>query len=458
MSESQNPLTSGPIYKPMMKFMLPVMFATFLQALYGAVDLLVIGRFVSTDPLIIQNATAAVGIGSMIMVLITYIISGLTMGVTVTLGRFIGANKREGATRTVSSAIGIFVIFAIALTMVMELGAPLFAQWMHVPDVNLTVQYLRICSAGLIFITAYNAIGGLFRGIGNSKLPLVFVAIASVVNVILDLLLVCVFHMGVSGVAIATITAQAVSVIMSFVIMRKMELPFDVSFGKLRFYAEETKAILGTGIPLAAQDFLTNISFVVINSVANHLGSDPTAWAAIASGYSVDNKLTTFMMILPVAFLQSMSVFTAQNIGAKKPERIRKGFRYMVYTTLGAGVFLAALCFFGGGMLASIFTNDTQSILYAAQYLKGFAADMLIGCTMLMMLGYFNGTGHSTFVMFQGLFSAFCIRIPVVLVLSKMANVTPVHLGLGCAAASYSSLIICVVFFIICKQRKRIRL
>lgn len=454
MSQNQNPLTSGAIYKPMMKFMLPVMFATFLQALYGAVDLLVIGRFVSTDPVVIQNATAAVGTGSMIMVLITYIISGLTMGVTVTLGKYIGANNKEGATRTVSSAVVIFAIFSIVLTVIMELGAPLFAQWMNVPDVNLTVQYLRICSAGLIFITAYNAISGLFRGIGNSKLPLIFVLIASIVNVILDLVLVCFFDMGVAGVAIATITAQAVSVVLSLIIMKKATLPFEISFKKIRFYAEETKLILGTGIPLAAQDFLTNISFVVINSVANHLGSDPTAWAAIASGYSVDNKLTTFMMILPVAFLQSMSVFTAQNMGAKKPERIRKGFRYMVFTTLGAGVLLSALCFFGGEMLASIFTNDAESIMYAAQYLKGFAADMLVGCLVLMMLGYFNGSGHSTFVMIQGLFSAFCIRIPVVLVLSKMADVTLVHLGLGCAAASYSSLIICTVFYIICRHKE----
>lgn len=455
MSENQNPLTSGPIYKPMMKFMLPVMFATFLQALYGAVDLLVIGRFVSTDPVVIQNATAAVGTGSMIMVLITYIISGLTMGATVTLGKFIGANNRDGATRTVSSAIGIFAIFAIILTVIMELGAPMFAQWMHVPDVNLAVQYLRICSAGLVFITAYNAISGLLRGIGNSKLPLIFVAIASVVNVILDLLLVCVLNIGVSGVAIATITAQAVSVIMSLLIMKKTALPFDVNIKRMRFYAEESKSILSVGIPLAAQDFLTNISFVVINSVANHLGSNPTAWAAIASGYSVDNKLTTFMMILPVAFLQSMSVFTAQNIGAKKPERIQKGFRYMVFTTIGAGIFLAVLCFFGGETLAAIFTKDAESIMYAAQYLKGFAADMLIGCTVLMMLGYFNGSGHSTFVMFQGLFSAFCIRIPTVLLLSKMANVTLIHLGLGCAAASYSSLIICIVFYMVCKQKER---
>lgn len=457
MRDSKNTLTSGSIYLPLIRFMLPVILATFLQALYGAVDLIVIGQFISTDPLVTQNATAAVGTGSMIMVLITYIISGLTMGVTVTLGKCIGANDRAGATRTVGAAIGVFAVFADVLTIIMELGAPLFAKWMNAPDVELTVQYVRICSAGLIFITAYNATSGLFRGIGNSALPLVFVAVASVVNIVLDLLLVCVIPLGVSGVAIATVTAQAVSVLLSLLVMGKTKLPFDVSFKTIRFHKKETGLILGTGVPLALQDFLTNLSFVVINSVANHLGSDPAAWAAIASGYSVDNKLTTFMMILPTAFLQSMSVFTAQNMGARQPERIQKGLRYMTCTALMVGLLLALICFFGGELLASIFINDQASILYAAQYLKGFAADMLVGCTVLMLLGYFNGSGHSKFVMLQGLFSAFCVRIPVVLFLSAQADVTLVHLGLGCAAASYSSLLLCVAFLLFHRRSKTMK-
>lgn len=151
------------------------------------------------------------------------------------------------------------------------------------------------------------------------------------------------------------------------------------------------------------------------------------------------------MMIMPVAFLQSMSVFTAQNIGAGNTERIKTGFRYMMLTAIGVGIALAALCFFGGGALASVFTKDPDSIMYAAQYMKGFAADMLAGCCVLLMLGYFNGSGHSTFVMIQGLFSAFCIRIPAVLLLNRLPGVTLIHLGLGCAAATYSSLIICIV-------------
>ncbi len=452
-TKEKSSLVSGAIFSPMMKFMLPVMAATFLQAMYAAVDLLVIGQFVSTDATITQNATAAVGTGGMIMTLITYVIQGLTTGITVTLGRFIGAKDRTGATKTVGSAICIFAVMAVALTLIMEVGAPYFARWMNAPDAGLTTLYLRICGAGLIFVTAYNGISGLFKGIGNSNLPLVFVGIACVANIALDLILVIVVGLGVAGVAIATITAQAVSVILSLVIISRRQLPFDVGRKSIRFHPGETKSILLAGVPLATQDFLTNFSFVVINSVANHLGSNAAVWSAIASGYSVDNKLTAFMMAIPVAFLQSMSVFTAQNVGAKQPARIKKGLRYMIFTAIGAGVLLSLLCYFGGSAMASVFTSDVQSIYYAAEYLRGYAADALVACLLLMLTGYFNGQGHSTFSMIQGLIGAFCVRIPIILFISKMASATLFQVGFFGAMATYAQLLICICFFFVFKKK-----
>lgn len=453
MDTTRSPLTSGPIFKPLLRFMLPVMLAALLQAMYGAVDLIVIGRFES--PEIVQSATAAVGTGSMIMTLLTYVISGLTMGATVTLGTRIGAQDSEGAGRTVGSAVCIFAVFAIVMTVLLYVCAPLFARLMNAPSVELTVQYLRICALGILFITAYNAVSGLFRGIGNSKLPLVFVAVACVVNIVLDLLTVCVFHMGVAGVALATIAAQAVSVILSLLTIHRIQLPFIFSRKMLRPWKPETGRILVAGIPLALQDFLTNLSFIVINAAANRLGPNAALWPAIAAGYSVDNKLTTFMMIPPVAFLQSMSVFVAQNRGAGRPERIRKGLHFMSASALCAGALLALLCFFGGRAMAGIFTTDADTIAYAAEYLRGFAADMLIGCLLLMMLGYFNGSGHSGFVMVQGLVGAFAVRIPVVLLLAKWDRVRLFHLGLGCAAASYASLLLCLAFYCRLNRKKR---
>ncbi|MCC8079865.1 MAG: cytidylate kinase family protein, partial [Oscillospiraceae bacterium] len=374
-------------------------------------------------------------------------------GITVTLGRFIRANDRGGATRTVGSAICIFAVMAVGLTLIMEVGAPYFAAWMNAPDVEMTTLYLRICGAGLIFITAYNGISGLFKGIGNSNLPLFFVGIACVVNIALDLILVIVVGLGVAGVAIATISAQAVSVVLSLIIISRKQLPFDVSKKIIRFHHGETKSILLAGVPLATQDFLTNFSFVVINSVANQLGSNPTVWSAIASGYSVDNKLTAFTMAIPVAFLQSMSVFTAQNVGAKQPERIKKGLRYMIFTAIGAGALLSLLCYFGGSVMARVFTSNAQSIYYAAEYLRGYAADALVACLLLMITGYFNGQGHSTFSMTQGLIGAFCVRIPIILLISKMASATLFQIGFFGAMATYVQLIICICFFFVFKKK-----
>lgn len=445
--KEKNPFLAGPIFQPLLKFMIPVLLANFLQAMYSAVDLMVIGRF--ADAATVQLANAAVGTGSMIMVMVTFVINGLAMGTTVVLGQYIGAKDRTGASKVIGSAIGIFAVLAVALTMVMEVMAPYFALLMNAPSVEMTTVYLRICRGGLIFITAYNVMSGIFRGIGNSKLPLLFVGIACVVNIALDLFTVCVLHWDVTGVAVSTITAQAVSVILSFVMIRRMSLPFDIKPELIRFHEGLSGKILQAGVPLAFQDLLTNLSFVVINSVANHLGPDADAWAGIASGYSVDNKLTTFAMIIPTAFLQSMAVFTAQNVGAGNRERIQKGLRYMLVTAGGVGVALALLCEFGGSAMASVFTDDAETIGYAAQYLRGYALDCLICASMLTLLGYFNGCGHATLVLIQGLVGSFVVRIPIVLMLRNYENVTLTHLGLGCASATVASMIICTGYLIV---------
>jgi putative MATE family efflux protein len=453
-TQPQNPLTEGAIYKPLIKFMLPVMFAVFLQAMYSAVDLIVIGHLLPDNE--VQMATSAVGTGSMIMLLLTYVITGLSMGAIVVLGRYIGAEAKENAGKTVGSTICIFFILAVAMTVIMEIFAPAFAKAMQAPSVPLTVLYIRICSAGLLAITAYNVISGLFRGIGNSKLPLIFVAIACFANIVLDLVTVGIFHIGVAGVAFSTIFAQLISVIISVAAIKKMTLPFEFGMRYVRLWKGITKQIMKAGIPLALQDFLTNMSFVVINAVANGLGSDASKWSAIAAGYSVDNKITAFLMIVPSAFLQSMAVFTAQNCGAGRKDRINKALRYMVSTTCVTGVALACLTIFGGSALASIFTSDQEAIIYAAMYLKGFSLDCLFGSLLLMLLGFFNGMGHSNFVMIQGLVGAFIIRIPVVLTIGTMENANLTMLGAGCASATCGALILCIIYYWV-KVRKELK-
>jgi putative MATE family efflux protein len=450
--KTQTPLIEGAIYRPLIEFMFPVMLAVFLQAMYSAVDLIVIGHLISED--IVQSATAAVGTGSMIMLLLTYVITGLSMGAIVILGHYIGANDRKNAGKTVGTTICIFTILATLLTVTMEVFAPVFAKAMHAPSVELTVLYIRICSAGILAITAYNVISGFFRGIGNSRLPLYFVSIACAGNIVLDLVTVGLFDMGVAGVAFSTIFAQCISVAISLAAMGKIHFPFEFQLSYIRLWKGITGQVLKAGIPLALQDFLTNMSFVVINAVANGLGSDPSKWSAIAAGYSVDNKITAFLMIIPSAFLQSMAVFTAQNYGAGKKERIEKALRYMVMTTTVTGIIIAGFAFFGGRVLASVFTSDEEAIQYASMYLKGFSLDCLTSSTLLMLLGYFNGLGHSNFVMLQGLFGAFLIRIPVVLCIGRMQKANLTLLGAGCASATCASLILSAGFYFMKVRRE----
>ena len=216
--------TQGSIVGKLVKFMIPVLGALILQAMYGAVDLLVVGQF-GTDA-----GISAVATGSNVINLVTFVITALVMGVTVLISRYLGEKRNERIGGVIGGTVCFFVIFTVVIMALLLLMAPVFASLLNAPEqaYELTVQYVRICGVGIVFVVAYNVISGIFRGLGNSKLPLIFVLIACIVNVIGDLLFVAVFHMNVAGAALATILAQAVSVVLSLLIIRRQELPFTV--------------------------------------------------------------------------------------------------------------------------------------------------------------------------------------------------------------------------------------
>ncbi|MCH5333767.1 MAG: MATE family efflux transporter, partial [Agathobacter sp.] len=339
--------TEGQIFSPLIRFALPVLLALFLQTMYGAVDLLVVGQFGGD---MADVYVSAVSTGSQIMHTITVVITGLAMGLTVYVGMKIGAGQKEEAGKIIGSGIGLFGVLAVVLTAAMVLTAPLLARVMHAPKeaFDETVTYIVICSAGAVFIIAYNLVGSIFRGIGDSKMPLVTVAIACVLNIIGDLLFVAVFRMGAAGAAIATISAQAVSVALSLVIIRTRELPFTFSVKDIRLRGIFIKEILKLGIPVALQDLLVSISFLAIIAIVNSLGLTESA------GVGVAEKMCGFLMLVPSAYMQSMSAFVAQNIGAGKPERARKALWCGIASSLAAGVIMGYFTFFHGDLLAGI--------------------------------------------------------------------------------------------------------
>lgn len=429
--------TEGKILSPLLRFAMPVLLALLLQAMYGAIDLLVVGQFGSPADV------SAVSTGSQIMQTITSVITGLAMGTTILLGQKIGQKKSDEAGQVVGSSICLFTILAIIVTIVMLLMASPFSTLMHAPEeaFDKTVVYVRICSAGSIFIVAYNVLGSIFRGLGDSKTPLIAVAIACIVNIVGDLLFVAVFNMAVAGAALATVLAQAVSVLLSVVIIKRKGMPFPFSLKSIRFHKKLIGKVTKLGFPIALQDGLVSISFLAIIAIINSLGVIPSA------GVGVAEKLCIFIMLVPSSYMQSMSAFVAQNIGAGRNDRAKKAMYYGMATSLCFGVVMAYFSFFHGDILAGIFAKDGAVISAAADYLRAYSIDTLLVSFLFCFIGYFNGCGKTTFVMIQGIIGAFAVRIPVSYIMSLGNNVSLFKVGLATPISTIVQVTLCIMYF-----------
>lgn len=427
--------TSGSILQKLVKFMIPILGALVLQAMYGAVDMLVVGRYGTAAGI------SAVATGSNIVNLVTFLISSLTMGVTVLISRYLGEQKHERIGAVIGGAICFFLVFTIGAMVLLLVGSPVFAGWLNAPQeaFALTNTYVRICGVGLIFVVAYNVISGIFRGLGNSRLPLVFVGIACVVNITGDLLFVAVFKMDVAGAALATILAQAVSVVLSLIIIRRQKLPFAFHVSDIKFN-KEVPGFLRLGIPLALQEILTNLSFLILCSLINDIGLEAS------SGYGIAQKVISFVMLIPSSLMQSMSAFVGQNVGAGKEDRARKA----MFTGMGLGafigIFISVLTYFRGDIPASLFTQDAAYIIRAAEYLKGFAPEAILTCVVFSYIGFFNGHGNSMPVMLQGITASFLVRVPLSWWFSLQPDADLYKIGLAVPGASLYG----IVFFTVC--------
>ena len=441
MNKTQN-FTDGKIFSSLIRFALPVLLALFLQAMYGAVDLLIVGHFGGDTA---DVFVSAVSTGSQIMMTLTIVITGLAMGLTVYVGERIGAGKREEAGEIIGTGISLFGVISLIVSVVMVFASSSLAKLMRAPEeaFDNTVWYVAICSAGTLFIVAYNLVGSIFRGIGDSKIPLLTVTIACVLNILGDLLLVAVFHMGAVGAAIATIFAQAMSVIISMFVIRKRKMPFNFSRKYIRLNAIHIKSILKLGTPIALQDLLVSISFLVILAIVNNLGLNESA------GVGVAEKVCAFIMLIPSSFMQSMSAFVAQNIGASKYDRAKKALFYGIASSLAVGVVVGYFSFFHGDILAGIFAKDSAIIVPAAQYLKAYAIDCVFTAFLFCFMGYFNGCGNTTFVMIQGIIGGICVRLPVSWIMSKIEPVSLFRIGLATPVSTVIQIILCVGFFVV---------
>ena len=437
MSSDKNNFTEGSILKKLSLFMLPVLGALILQAAYGAVDLLVVGRFGSTAGL------SAVSTGSQLMNLVTFMVTQLAMGATVLIARYLGEKKPERIGAVLGGATVVFAILAAVLFALLVFFAHPIAVLMQAPSeaLGLTTRYVRICGMGIFFIVAYNMLAAIFRGLGDSKSPLLFVLVACLINIAGDLLFVAGFKMDAAGAAIATVMAQAVSVVLAIVILLKKDLPFTLKKSDFRLNPQCRK-FLQVGLPLALQEVLTQASFLALCAFVNRLG------LTASSGYGVASKIVSFAMLIPSALMQSMASFVAQNVGASKPKRAKQA----MFTGMGIGLVFGcavfALVMLKGDVLASIFSTDAEVVQKGFEYLKGFAPETILTAILFSMLGYFNGNNKTVFVMIQGLVQTLLVRLPMSYLMSIQPNASLTKIGLAAPVSTLVGVLLNTAFYL----------
>ncbi len=444
MRQSQN-FTEGKLFVPMLRFAIPALAAMFLQTMYGAVDMLIVGQFATAAD------ASAISTGSWVMTLITSFIMGLAVGTTVLLGRKLGEGRPQEAGRIITASIWLFGGISALVTVVMVFLTPWVVDLMHIPAEarQAAIDYVRICSLGTVFIVAYNVLGSIFRGLGNSTIPLITVSIACVTNIIVDYVLVALLHMAAAGAAIATVAAQLISVALSMVLISRQKLPFTIGKGDFRFDPVTIRQILRIGIPVALQDALVNVSFLVITTIVNSLG------VIVSAGVGVAEKLCGFVLLAPSAFSQTMTSIVSQNMGAGKPQRAKKALLYGIAASFTVGAVMSYLSFFHGDILSRLFNSDPEVVAVAAEYLKAYAIDTLLVSVMFCMSGYFSGCGHTTFAMVQGIIGAFCVRIPMSYFMSKLVPVNILCIGLATPASSLLQTVLCIAYFLYLGKKER---
>ena len=417
--------------------MFPVLGALILQAAYGAVDLLVVGRLGSTSGL------SAVSTGSQVLNLVTFVVIQLAMGITVLIARYLGEKRPEQIGSVIGGSAIVFAIISVILFVIMVGFARPISVLMQAPSeaVDLTTSYVRICGGGILFIVAYNLLAAIFRGLGDSKSPLLFVLVACIVNIFGDLLLVAGLHMDAAGAAIATVMAQALSVVFAVILLMKKKLPFTITKQDFHFNCQCSR-FLEIGLPLALQECLTQISFLALCAFVNRLGLEAS------SGYGVACKIVNFAMLVPSALMQSMASFVSQNVGAGKRKRAKQSMFTGIGVGLAVGCVVFVLVMLRGDLLTGLFTTDAAVVQRGYEYLKGFALETIVTAVLFSMIGYFNGNNKTVWVMTQGLIQTLLVRLPFAYFMSIQPDASLTMIGLAAPVSTMVGIMLNICFYI----------
>ncbi|MCH5268370.1 MAG: MATE family efflux transporter [Lachnospiraceae bacterium] len=431
-------LTTGSVLRNCIFFSLPYLLSYFLQTLYGMADLYIIGQFNGVEHI------TAVSIGGQVMHMLTVMIVGLAMGTTVTIGKAVGAKRSERASVAIGNTITLFLGVSIALTIVLLLLVGPIVSVMSTPSeaVAGTIQYLTICFIGIPFITSYNIISSIFRGLGDSKSPMYFIALACVCNIALDCFFIGALHLGAMGAALGTTVAQSISVIVALVVIRKREMGISVRRKHLRPERDTMGQVLKIGVPVALQDGFIQIAFIVITIIANRRGLNDAAAVGIVE------KMIGVVFLVPSSMLSTVSALSAQNIGAGKHKRAAQTLWDCTAIAVAFGLTVSVVIQFIAEPAVGLFTKDEMVTVLGGQYIRGYIWDCIFAGVHFCFSGYFCAYGRSGISFLHNFLSIICVRVPGAYLASKFYPDTLFPMGLAAPAGSLLSVVICVVAYV----------
>lgn len=406
------------------------------QALYGTADLLIIGIFTDTAGI------SAVANATQVMQIVNGLIAGLTMGGTIVVGQYYGANKKDDTERTIGTILTAGFVFALIITVGMLFSANWLLRIIQTPAEAFydASAYVRIASSGVVFITGYNAISAILRGLGDAKSPVYFIGIASVINIVLDLLFVGLFEMRAAGAALATIIAQAVSVILAIIYLSRKEFIFKFKLANFRIDKAKLKQLIRVGTPLSLQEILLWSSFLIIAAIANSMG------VANSAAVGIIGKFDVFAMLPPIAISYALAAMAAQNIGANKPERALQALKAGISISIFISLFFVLWAQIHPQSIMGIFKADQDVVEAGAQYLRSFSIDFLLVAIKFNLNGFLNGCGRTTFSMINGIVASVFVRIPLAFLLAISLSWGLMGLGLAAPIASLLSIAVSIIF------------
>lgn len=430
-------LTEGSVMKNILYFSLPYLLSYFLQTLYGLADLYIVSCFNGTESI------TAVSVGSQVMHMLTVMIVGLAMGATVSIGRAVGAKEMKKAARSVGNTVTVFMTGSVVVTALLLLLVRPIVAVMATPAeaVEGTVRYLTVCFIGIPFITAYNVISSVFRGLGDSKSPMVFIAVACGLNIGLDILFIGSLKMGPAGAALGTTLAQTVSVLTALAVVLKKKRGLSFSKEDFRLQKETVGPIFRVGVPVALQDGLIQIAFIVITVIANLRGLNDAAAVGIVE------KVIGVLFLVPSSMLSAVSALAAQNLGALLYRRARATLRYSLYITAGFGLIAAGVVQGISPNIVAIFEENPEVIRLGGQYLKSYVWDCFFAGIHFCFSGYFCAMEKSGVSFLHNFLSIVLVRIPAAYLLSVSFPDTLYPMGWAAPAGSLLSVIVCVAAY-----------